>query len=145
MALLSGLTRRGKIGEANNLTDEEIADFQTELALILVGVENPKDFADNIEMEIGLDKAESEKLAQEVMDKIIPPIGDKIEERVKNTMKNKDAKWSQNVDFVLSGGNYSAFAEQPGTTNISVRTDKKIILPVRSESEAEDLKNKFTI
>ena len=139
------------IGKKNLLTESEINDLQTETLLVLSGLENLDSYAQNIENEIGTSKDEAEKIASEAIEKIFTPIGNLIEEKIKNDMKNKNQNWNQNVNFVLSGGDYSAFAEDPtlppplakGRVGEGSETGAAPLLG--TTRKIEDLKSKFTI
>jgi hypothetical protein len=102
-----------QIGEKHNLLDSEIADFQTETALIFLGLVLPDNYAKNIENEIGMSKGEAENLADEVLQKIFMPIADRREEIIKVNVKNRPPAWDKEMQFVLSGGDYSYLGDKP--------------------------------
>jgi glutamyl/glutaminyl-tRNA synthetase len=146
-----------KVGNANNLTENKISDLQTEVALVLVGLTNPDWFAKNIEIEVGVSEEESKKIANEVLEKVFKPIADKIEQNIKNKVQDKKTNWDQNVNFTLSGGDYSVFAEKAGTTNVLTNPSNLPLSgeaknpPVKGDtggfgkSKSEDIRSKFTI
>ena len=80
-----------------------------ETLLILVGLESAESYARNIENNVGTSKDEAVKIANEAFQKIFTPISNSIEEAVKNNLKNKNPNPTQTLDFILSGGDYSAF------------------------------------
>src|ERR1035437_6211516 len=82
-----------KIGQSNNLTDDEINDLQTETALVLVGLTDPYHYAKKIENEVGTTKEEAEKISLESFQKIFTPLVDKIAESIKSKLKDKSIKW----------------------------------------------------
>ena len=91
--------------------DEEINKFQAEVFLALAGIVQAELLSVNIENELGLDKEESAKVEAEVLDRIIYPFSDSLESKVKWKMDIKNSKWDQNLDFITSGGDYSAFLD----------------------------------
>ncbi|OGI45827.1 hypothetical protein A2121_00710 [Candidatus Nomurabacteria bacterium GWB1_40_6] len=101
-----------EIGKKYLLDENEINDLQVETLLVLVGLEEPDSFAKNIEDEVGTSKGEADKITEEILQKIFIPINDILIENIKKSEKMKDSKWNQNLDFILSGGNYSSFLEK---------------------------------
>ena len=101
-----------EIGKKNNLDEEEISDFQLETLLVLIGVVDPEFYALNIENHVGTTKDEAKNIAKEAFAKIFTPIGSKIEENIKKNLGNKNLSPKQNLNFILSGGDYSSFMEK---------------------------------
>ena len=99
------------------LNETEMNDLQVQTLLVLIGLNDPDFFSKDIENNIGTSKNEAEKIADEVMEKIFLPIANKIEEKIKENLKNKNPNFRQNLDFVLSGGNYVAFLENQEAEN----------------------------
>src|SRR3989338_5420746 len=93
-----------EIGSRNQLTEEEIEDFQLETLLVLIGVTDPEFYAVNIENQVETTKEKAEILAKESFEKIFAPIRNTLEENVKNKMKVRNPNAEQNVNFILSGG-----------------------------------------
>ena len=98
-----------EIGKKYLLNESEVNDFQVETLLVLVGLVNPRFYTTNIENNVGTPKDDAEKMADEAFDKIFTPISDSIEENVKKDLKNKNPSPEQTLNFILSGGDYSAF------------------------------------
>lgn len=108
-----------EIGKKYLLTGNEINDLQAETLVVLVYLENPDFYASNIENNIGTSKNEAEKIANEVTQKIFNPIYDTLAEKIKENLKNIKPDWKQNLDFTLSGGDYSVFMKtRDDTINI---------------------------
>ena len=101
-----------EIGNKNQLTEEEIEDFQLETLLVLIGAVDPEFYAVNIENHVNTTKNQAQNLAKESFQKIFTPISKTIEENIKKNLKNKNPNAKQTLDFILSGGNYSAFITQ---------------------------------
>ena len=101
-----------EIGKKYLLEEDEIEDFQLETLLILIGVEESEFYAINIENHVETTKDDSIKMANEAFEKIFAPIGKALEENIKKNLKSKNLNAEQNLNFILSGGNYSAFMEQ---------------------------------
>ena len=106
------VSKTEEIGKKFLLLENEINDLQVETLLVLVGLEDGSYFSQNIENEVGTSKEEADKIAEEILQKVFAPIGDKMIENIKNSEKIKRADLGQNLDFILSGGDYSAFAEK---------------------------------
>jgi len=102
-----------EIGKKHLLSDEEASIFQAETLVVLVGLEDPDYYAQNIENEVGTSKEEARKISDDVFEKIFTPINNILIENIKQGEKNKNANAEQNLDFILSGGDYSAFATPP--------------------------------
>jgi hypothetical protein len=140
-----------EIGQKYLLNEAEINDFQVETFLVLIGLEYPDSYANNIENEVGTSAEEAEKIADEAEEKIFTPIYNTLEENIKKSSQGKN-HWQQNLDFVLSGGDYSAFLVPTKIgipTEVGKRKDdasnietKKTIIPVFSIKE-ENLKGKI--
>lgn len=108
-----------EIGRKYLLDDSEINMLQAEAGLALAGLIDPDLFIKNIEVDIGTSRAEAEKIANEVLEKIFKPIAAKIEENIKESAKTKDANLSQNVNFILSGGDYAHLATPKENSTLS--------------------------
>jgi hypothetical protein len=98
-----------EIGKKYLLTDSEINDFQAETLLVLVGIESAESYAQNIESNVGTTENEAKKILNEVFEKIFEPIANILEENIKKNLSTKTTTWQQSIDFILSGGDYSAF------------------------------------
>ena len=134
-----------EIGKNHKLTDDEINDFQIETSLVLLALVDPEMYITNIEDNLGMSRQEAEKIAQEVNQKILNPIYRKMIENIKNNLKDKTTTWEQNINFILSGGDYTAFLER-----VTKPTDKMVDTPMPEKipvnySKIEDMKSKFTI
>ncbi|MBP6865983.1 MAG: hypothetical protein KBC12_00355 [Candidatus Pacebacteria bacterium] len=91
--------------------DEEINKFQAEVFLVLSGVVQFELLSVNIENELGLSKEEAEKIEGEVLERVIFPFSSNLESKAEWKMDIKNSKWDQNLDFITSGGDYSAFLD----------------------------------
>ncbi|MFA6520119.1 MAG: hypothetical protein WCT44_00755 [Candidatus Paceibacterota bacterium] len=132
-----------EIGTRYLINEGEVNDFQVQILLVLVGIEDASLFALHIENEIGTSKKEAEKISDEVFEKIFIPIAEKLEENLKKSDKVKNANWQQNLDFVLSGGDYSSFVD---IKDVSLSSDSilKTKAPIASE-KTDDVKLKLVI
>ena len=128
-----------EIGKKCVLSESETTDFQVETLLILTGIEDPDLYALNIENEVGVSKGEAEKIVAEAAEKIFIPINDIYVENIKKSGKIINSKWDQNLNFVLSGGNYQSFMD-PTRENFPRDGNNIPIKP-----KITDIKNKFTI
>ena len=147
-----------EIGKKYLLDENEINTFQLETASLLLGLVDEDSYPINIEDEIGISKEEAKKIAEEVFQKIFTPISNSIEEAVKNNLKNKNPNPAQTLDFILSGGDYSAFIAPTEVgvptgvgkenTNIPVAPPSLADIKANVQTGAgkmEDMKRKFTI
>ena len=98
-----------EIGAKYNLAEEEIEDFQLETLLMLIGAVDAEFYAVNIENHVETTKDQAKNMADEAFQKIFMPIRNILEENIKKNLKNKNPSAAQNVNFILSGGDYSAF------------------------------------
>ncbi|MFN4181577.1 MAG: hypothetical protein ACK4FA_02695, partial [Candidatus Paceibacteria bacterium] len=67
------------------------------------------------------------KISDEVFDRIISPFSDKIESKVQWKMDIKNSKWDQNLDFITSGGDYSAFLDIKKSKETKKETQATIV------------------
>jgi len=102
-----------EIGKKYLLNESEVNDFQVETLLILIGLEDPDLYANNVENNVGTSKDEAEKITNEVFEKIFTPINDILIENIKKSEVVKNSSAEQNLNFILSGGDYSAFIDVP--------------------------------
>lgn len=133
-----------EIGKKYLLEESEINDLQVEIMLVMIGMTSVDNLKTNIENNVGTSKDEAEKIGNELFEKIFGPIGSKIAENIKKNLKENTITWKQNINFVLSGGDYTVFLQRENIT------DKMVDKPVPEKtpvnySKIEDLKNKFTI
>ncbi len=129
-----------EIGKNNLLnTEEEISILQLETSLVLLGLTD--NFEENIASKLGISPELANKISIEVFKKVFIPITNKINETIKNSLPNRSIHWQQNLNFILSGGDYTAFIKRV--------EEKKDEIPETNEnfnpSKLDDLKSKFTI
>lgn len=131
-----------EIGKKYSLSESEINHFQAETAIILLGIENPDIYTENIETETRKPKDVAEKIADEAFEKIFKPIKKSIEDAVKSNMANKEMTWQQSVDFILSGGDYSVLIERRQKTSANFNNnsdiDKNKVLGTKSMQDMKD-------
>ena len=116
-----------EIGKTYLLDEGEIETLQLETASFLLGLVDEDAYPRNIEDEVGTSKDEANKIAKEVFQKIFTPINDTLIENIKKSGKDKNPNAEQNLNFILSGGNYSTFMEErinqmPETSTIPVNS-----------------------
>lgn len=121
-----------EIGKKYLIDESEINDFQVETMLVLVGLEEAEAYARNIENNVGTSKEEAETIVNEAYNRIFSPIYAFLAEKIKNDLKNSRPKLENTVDFILSGGDYSAFLED--VKDISAYTPQTPARPVGSAS-----------
>ena len=100
-----------EIGRKFSLLEEETSDLQVETLLVLTGLSDYELFAQKIENYVGTTKEEAEKISKEIEEKIFIPIANILSENIRKNIKDKNPDWKQSMNFVLSGGDYSAFLD----------------------------------
>lgn len=116
-----------QIGKKYLPNESEINDFQVETLLVLAGLEESDSYARNIENKVGATKDEATQMAGEAFEKIFEPIMNNMEENIKKNLKNKNANATQNIDFILSGGDYSVFIEGAYDNNPDMQKTDKLL------------------
>ncbi len=111
-----------EVGVKFLLSENEINNFQVETLLILTGIERGESYPLNIENNVGTSKEEAEKMADEVFEKVFTPINNIFAKNIKKSGKSQKANPEQTIDFILSGGDYSAFADRPVYTEETQET-----------------------
>ena len=101
-----------EVGNLNLLDEDEIKDLQTEVGLVLVGLEDQDLLALNIENNVGTSKIEAIKITAEVNQQIFKPMLEQLELLAKNNLNSKNQSWNQRINFIVSGGDYSSFMEK---------------------------------
>jgi hypothetical protein len=126
------------------LTEEEkISAFQLETFLVLVGlVEDEEKYKENLENHVSLTADEILKITTEAREKIFLPVYNFLIESIKKSLKDRNIHWQQNLGFILSGGDYTAFIREPIKENENKIPDPKDSF---NPSKIDDLKSKFTI
>jgi hypothetical protein len=109
------------------LIEEEIESFQKEIALNLLGLELPTYITRNLKEQLGVSQENAEKMTSEVIEKIFTPIADKMESLIKNEIQKTGSTWNQNVNFIVSGGDYSAFMRKNVSKNASEVSYREVI------------------
>lgn len=121
-----------KIGKDHKLIDEEILSLQIETALVLLGITRQNAYTENLEENIIISEQEANKVSGEVNQKIFIPTYSNLAEKIKQGMKDKDPTWKQNVNFVLSDGDYTAFINTPGTSEEKIEDIESPQFPTKS-------------
>ncbi len=109
-----------EVGIKFGLIDEEIERLQVETGLILTGLVNLNNFSFNIQNEIQLKEDDLKKITDEITEKIFKPVAIKIEDDIRNNLGSKQLNWKQTINFIISGGDYSAFLNEENNTNIKL-------------------------
>lgn len=130
-----------EIGKKYSLLDSEVNNLQVEIMLTLTGIEQITELEVNILYNVVLVEEKAKKISEEIIEKIFTPIANKVEEIIKDSLKNKNIHWKQNLDFILSGGDYTAFIKRVEEEKMSPDILKKNFNP----SKIDDLKSSFTI
>ena len=133
-----------EIGKKYFFTEDDMDIFQADIGLVLVGLAEQEYLADDIEDDVYVSKDKAQKITEEIIEKIFKPIYENLVKNIKNKINMMPAHWQQNLDFILSGGDYTAFIRR-----VENPTSDKAIVGERKEntgfSKFDDLKSKFTI
>ena len=100
-----------EIGKEQLLDNNEINILINEIALVLIMEKDKTLLSLNIENNIGISKNEAKKITEKIDQKIFNPLTQKIESSVKNQITVNPPTWDQTVNFIISGGDYSAFLD----------------------------------
>jgi hypothetical protein len=98
-----------EIGKKYLLSEDELNNFQVETLLVLAGLEEGFLYSDNVAYNVGLSKEKTEQIVTEVNQKIFMPIYTTLTEKIKGSTKVKTGNAEQNLNFILSGGDYLSF------------------------------------
>ncbi len=115
-----------EIGKKYLLEDSELNNLKIEVALVLVALEDQDSFVWNVESKVGTTKEEAQIISNELDQKLFKPMVEKLNKNIKSDLKNKKITLQQNLDFILSGGDYSVFLEteiQPPVSPLSGGTN----------------------
>jgi hypothetical protein len=112
------------IGRKNGLTEEQSQTLLLETNLVLLGLVHPDEYADELKNRLKIDEMKADNIVSDINREILSGVREKliamfasqeqsfIEEGKKRAL---NADWQQNLDFVLSGGDYSVFLENART------------------------------
>lgn len=128
-----------EIGKNYNLTEDEIFNLQIETALALLGLVAPDLYIKNIENNIKINEEKSEKIVIEANQKIFTPMMSQLTDNIKKSLPNRNINWQQNLDFILSGGDYTVFIRRQEKEEPRGKALKF------NPSNVEDLRSSFTI
>jgi hypothetical protein len=97
------------IGIKYALSENQIDKLQTEILLVLINAEYLNDLEINIQGQLGLEEEDAKNIKKELENQIFNPISLKINDEINKNMPFKKPNWKQTVNFIVSGGDYSAF------------------------------------
>ncbi len=119
------------IGKKNGLSADQLEIFQRETYLVLVGLVNPDEYPKELEGRLKQDDLKLDNILNDIYKEILIGVRDKL-----TGMFNKNDKalsyekievtpnWMQNLDFIISGGDYAIFLENNRNPIESQTTDK---------------------
>jgi hypothetical protein len=138
-----------EIGEKYFLDEDDKNLFQVDIGLVLVGLSEQEYLAQDVEDDIAVSKNHAEKMAEEVVEKILKPIYENLAKNIRKNARNMQVNWQQNLDFIISGGDYTAFirrVEAPASSaSGATSADRPAGNATFNPSKLDDLKSKFTI
>jgi len=131
-----------EIGKKHFLNNEEINLLQADISLVMLGILEQEFLSTRIENDVITSKEEAKIISEEIIQQIYKPTLKTLEQNIKKSLSSRSIHWKQNLDFILSGGDYTAFIRR-------VEEEKKDEVPKPNEtfnpSKLDDLKSKFTI
>ena len=133
-----------EIGKKYFLIGNDINVLQAQIGLVLVGLEGQDELAVEIEDEVGTSRENAQKISDEVVQKILKPIFENLSQKIKMSLKDRTVNWQQNLDFIMSGGDYTSFIQKRIETKDAERWVPKETSTF-NPSKLDDLKSKFTI
>lgn len=92
-----------------SLDEDELESLQLETLLALAGITDLEFYAINIENHVETTKEKAKNIAREAFSRIFTPIKNVAEAEIKKNLDTKNTDWEQNLNFVLSGGDYASF------------------------------------
>lgn len=97
------------IGKKYLPNEKEINMLQAEILLVLIGIEKIDNLKTNIEINVNVTSQIASQITDELIQQIFNPISNKIEKLIKSNLPFKKTTWKQNINFIVSGGDYSVF------------------------------------
>jgi hypothetical protein len=154
------------IGKKNGLNEGQLAILQTETNLVMLGLVHPDEYSDELKSHLNINDIRADNITNDINTEIMSGIREKIKETYEKTEESLETEpdWKQNLDFVLSGGDYSSFIERRDAetstspadnvpkTNVPIKPGK--MDPVRSREGSQrpstsngmdDIKSRFNI
>lgn len=128
----------GDIGKEYIHDDIGISILEALVGMVLAGIDYAYALPYNIEREIGITEEEAKKIYAELDQKVFKPIYEIMVQKIKAGLKDKKTTWLQNVEFVLSGGDYTVFQEEPEMPEINMKNSAKGELPVNPSAAAQN-------
>lgn len=133
-----------EIGKKYFLDESETNNLQLETLLVLIGLTDPSLYPKNIEHEVGMSENEARKISDEIDDYVFTPIASEIERKIKAKVSEKNPTMKENLYFILSGGDYSAFIGNPKERETSEEVKKQDNI-TKPPGNIEDIRKKFVI
>lgn len=155
-----------EIGEKYLLTGNDLNDLQVEIALVLLGLEEPEDFESRVQDNVVVSEKEAKEIEQEVSNKIFKPIDKLIGDSLSDTddhkeelfeiNSNKDIKVNprfstlpENLQGAISKSNYQAkvyeFGKKYGLTVEQMGVLEEIITKIiLGEIKTSQFENKLS-
>lgn len=103
-----------KIAFENELLEEETDMLLAEVLIVITGKDDAWRLPRNIENALQISADTIEKIAREIYKQIIFPLGKQAQKNIKEKIQKEKIDWKKNVEFILSGGDYSVFIRKEG-------------------------------
>lgn len=143
------------IGKKNILNEVQLVILQQETNLVLLGLVHPDEYENELKNRLKIDEMKVNNILSDVNREILGGVREKLvglfnvsdesltyEER---KALEKKANWKQNLDFILSGGDYSVFMDSMPEEVDSSTKDREGIsgYTIDTPPKIMDTKNKF--
>lgn len=110
-----------EIGIKYSLDENEISALENEIGMVIIGAKRQDVLIVNIEDSVQTTREKSVQIAKEAVEKIFNPMVNQIHVLAKNNSQSKNPSWDQTVNFIISGGDYSFFIEEPIVPSITIK------------------------
>jgi len=133
------------ISREYTLDTEQTIALERETTLALMGAARLKDFEETLASEIKIEKAKIQEIVVKINEEIFSRFKTLLDIMNTEIEPNPEPNWQQNIDFVLSGGDYSSFFNKKADANRTEGQNKSKISGYSTENQSKigDIKNKF--
>ncbi len=114
------------IGKKNGLNEEELGTLQLETSLVMLGLTHPDSYVEELKNHLKVSEIKTDNIVNEInrelsngiREKLISIFNDSLisKEEIKKNIQGKKTTFDQNLNFILSGGDYTVFLEDSENT-----------------------------
>lgn len=124
------------IGKKNGLSEKQLEILQLETNLLLLGLVHPDDYPKELESHLKISDIKLDNVVNDVNRELLSSVRGKLVElfnkHYESSLAEKSGEistnpnWMQNLDFIMSGGDYYFLTEESNNKNEVQKTDKLI-------------------